>query len=107
MDASGHGGSRAHGSRTNFPAGFFGVTALLFAASATLTIVGCASMASMGELPMPGGWTLSMAWMPMCGRTWPDVATAFLGMWLAMMVATMLPSLLPLLWRYREEIGRA
>src|SRR3546814_3859130 len=80
MDASGHGGSRAHGSRTNFPAGFFGVTALLFAASATLTIVGCASMASMGELPMPGGWTLSMAWMPMCGRTWPDVATAFLGM---------------------------
>ena len=85
---------------------FFGVAALLFAASATLTIVGCASMAAMGELPMPGGWALSMAWMPMCGRTWPAIAAAFLGMWLAMMVAMMLPALLPMLWRYREAVGK-
>jgi predicted metal-binding membrane protein len=93
--------------RTNSPAPFFGVAALLFAASATLTIGGGASMASMGELPMPGGWTLSMAWMPMCGRTWPDVATAFVGMWLAMMTAMMLPAVLPTLWRCREAADRS
>ena len=42
---------------------FFGVSALLFAASAAVTIVWCASMSAMGEMPMPGGWTMSMAWM--------------------------------------------
>jgi len=42
---------------------FLGVSALLFAASATVTIVWCASMSAMGEMPMPGGWTMSMAWM--------------------------------------------
>ena len=50
---------------------FFGVSALLFAASAALTIVWCASMSAMGGMPMPGGWTMSMAWMRMPG---PDVA---------------------------------
>jgi hypothetical protein len=40
---------------------FFGVSALLFAASAAGTIVWCASMSAMGEMPMPGGWTMSMA----------------------------------------------
>src|SRR5262249_8920492 len=33
-------------------------------------------------------------------------AASFLGMWLVMMVAMMLPSLLPMLWRYREAVGR-
>jgi hypothetical protein len=42
---------------------FFGVSALLFAASAAVTIVWCPSMSAMGEMPMPGGWTMSMAWM--------------------------------------------
>jgi hypothetical protein len=42
---------------------FFGVSALLFVASAALTIVRRASMSAMGEMPMPGGWTMSMAWM--------------------------------------------
>src|SRR5437763_326757 len=41
---------------------FFGVSARLFAASAALTTLWCASMSAMGELPMPGGWTMSMAW---------------------------------------------
>jgi hypothetical protein len=45
-----------------FRQAFFGVSALLFAASAAVTIVWCASM-SAGEMPMPGGWTMSMAWM--------------------------------------------
>ena len=41
---------------------FFVVSARLFAASAALTTLWCASMSAMGELPMPGGWTMSMAW---------------------------------------------
>ena len=32
-----------------------GVSALLFAASAAVTVVWCASMLAMGEMPMPGG----------------------------------------------------
>jgi predicted metal-binding membrane protein len=85
---------------------FFGVSALLFAASAAVTIVWCASMSAMGKMPMPGGWTMSMAWMPMPGRTWPGTAASFLGMWVVMMVAMMLPSLVPMLWRYRQAVGR-
>jgi hypothetical protein len=42
------------------PRAFFGVSALLFAASAAATIVRCASMSAMGGMPMPGGWTMSM-----------------------------------------------
>ena len=84
----------------------FGVSALLFAASAAGTIVWCTSMAEMGGMMMPGGWTMSMAWMRMPGQTWLHAATSFLGMWVVMMVAMMLPSLVPMLWRYREAVGR-
>jgi predicted metal-binding membrane protein len=84
---------------------FFGVSALLFTASAAVTIVWCASMSAMGEMPMPGGWTMSMAWMRMPGQTWPGAAASFLGMWVVMMVAMMLPSLVPMLWRYRQAVG--
>ena len=85
---------------------FVGVSALLFAACAAVTIVWCASMSAMGEMPMPGGWTMSMAWMRMCGQTWPNAAASFIGMWVAMMVAMMLPSLAPMLWRFRQAVGR-
>jgi predicted metal-binding membrane protein len=84
---------------------FFGVSALLFAASVAVTIVWCSSMSAMGEMPMPGGWTMSMAWMRMPGQTWLGAAASFLCMWVVMMVAMMLPSLLPMLWRYREAVG--
>ncbi len=84
---------------------FFGVSALLFAASAAVTIVWCASMSEMGDMWMPGGWTMSMAWMRMPGQTWPGAAASFLGMWVVMMVAMMLPSLVPMLWRYRQAVG--
>jgi predicted metal-binding membrane protein len=84
---------------------FLGVCALLFAASAALTIAWCASMAGMGAMPMPGGWTMSMAWMRMPGQSWPGAAAVFLGMWIVMMVAMMLPSLVPMLWRYRETVA--
>ncbi|HET8610612.1 MAG TPA: DUF2182 domain-containing protein [Burkholderiales bacterium] len=83
---------------------FFGISGALFAGSAALTIVWCASMS--GGMPMPGGWMMSMAWMPMCGQTWPGVAASFLGMWTVMMVAMMLPSLVPTLWCYRQGVRR-
>jgi predicted metal-binding membrane protein len=85
---------------------FFSVSALLFAASVAVTIVWCASMSAMGGMPMPGGWTMSMAWMRIPGQTWPAAAATFLGMWVVMMVAMMLPCLLPTLWRYRQAVGR-
>jgi predicted metal-binding membrane protein len=85
---------------------FFGVSALLFAASGGLTIVWCASMSAMGGMPMPGGWMMSMAWMRMPGQTWPVAAASFLGMWIVMMMAMMLPSLVPMLWRYRQAVAR-
>jgi len=56
-------------------------------------------------MPMPGGWTMSMAWMRMPGQTWPGAAASFLGMWIVMMMAMMLPSLMPMLWRYRQTVG--
>jgi predicted metal-binding membrane protein len=47
---------------------------------------------------------MSMPWMRMPGQTWPGAAASFLGMWVVMMVAMMLPSLLPMLWRYRRAV---
>ena len=84
---------------------FLVVSALLFAASAALTILWCGSMSSMGEMPMPGGWKMSMAWMRMPGQTWPAAAASFVGMWIVMMIAMMLPSLVPMLRRYRQAVG--
>jgi predicted metal-binding membrane protein len=84
---------------------FFGVSALLFAASAAVTIAWSASMSAMGGMPMPGDWTMSMAWMRVPGQTWSGAAVSFLGMWVVMMVAMMLPSLVLMLWRYRQAVS--
>ncbi|HKQ14739.1 MAG TPA: DUF2182 domain-containing protein [Steroidobacteraceae bacterium] len=84
---------------------FAAVSVLLLLVSTAVTIVWCASMSAMGGMPMPGGWTMSMAWMRMPGQSWPGAAAMFVGMWVAMMVAMMLPSLAPILWRYRETAG--
>jgi predicted metal-binding membrane protein len=56
-------------------------------------------------MSMPGGWTMSMAWMRMPGQTWAGAAASFLGMWVVMMIAMMLPSLVPMLWRYRQAVA--
>ena len=64
-------------------------------------------MSAMGEMAMAGGGTMSTAWMRMPGQTWPGMAASFLGMWVVMMVTMMLPSLVPMLWRYRQAAGRA
>ena len=86
---------------------FFGVAALLFAGSAALTVGWCASMSSTGAMTMPGGWTMSMAWMRMPGETWVGAAVSFVAMWVVMMLAMMLPSLMPTLWRYRRGISKS
>jgi predicted metal-binding membrane protein len=84
---------------------FLGTMALLFVGSVTLAIIGCRSMSQMHEMPMPGGWRMSMMWIPMPGQTRPGAAATFLGMWLAMMIAMMLPSLLPMLQHYRRALA--
>jgi predicted metal-binding membrane protein len=63
-------------------------------------------MSAMGGMLMPGGWSMSMAWMRMPGQTWLSAALSFLGMWIVMMAAMMLPSLVPMLWRYRRAVAR-
>jgi predicted metal-binding membrane protein len=83
---------------------FFGISTLLFVASAALTIVWCRSMSAMGEMRMPGGWTMSMAWMRMPGQTWLGAAASFVGMWTVMMLAMMLPCLVPMLRRYGQAV---
>lgn len=86
---------------------FYGFSTLLFGASAALTVAWCGAMSGMDGMSMPGGWTLSMAWMRMPGQSWAGAAASFLGMWCVMMVAMMLPSLLPMLRRYRMAVGLA
>jgi predicted metal-binding membrane protein len=84
---------------------FFAVSALALAASAAATIVWCVSMSAMGEMSMPGGWTMSMVWMRMPGQTWLAAGASFVGMWVVMMVAMMLPCLVPMQWRYRTAVA--
>jgi predicted metal-binding membrane protein len=86
---------------------FLGAAALLFAACSAVTVLWCARMSAQGGMPMPGGWTMSMAWMRMPGQTWLGAAASFFAMWVVMMAAMMLPSLVPVLWRYRQAVGTA
>ena len=45
--------------------------------------------------------------MQMPGQTWLGAGASFLAMWVVMMAAMMLPSLVPTLWRYRQAgLGR-
>jgi predicted metal-binding membrane protein len=85
----------------------FVAAALLFLGSAALTLSWAASMSGMPGMEMPGGWTMSMAWMRMPGQSWSEAALSFLGMWLVMMIAMMLPAVAPGLWRYRQSLAAA
>jgi len=85
---------------------FFGIAVLLFVVSTAETVVCCHSMSAMGGMMMPGGWTMSMTWMRMPGQTWIEVTASFLVMWIVMMLAMMLPSFVPILWRYRRFFAR-
>src|SRR5262245_53541729 len=73
---------------------FIAASVVAFVASVSATIYFCRSMCC--EMEMPGGWTMSMMWTRMPGQTWAASATNFQLMWLAMMVAMMLPSVLPM-----------
>lgn len=83
------------------------VCVLLFLTSASATVLIGHAMAEMGEVPMAGSWSMSTAWTPLCGGSWPAAAGAFLGMWAIMMTVMMLPSFMPVLWRLRESAVRA
>jgi predicted metal-binding membrane protein len=89
--------------RTSYLA-FVGISSLLFAISVALTVTWCTSMSAMRGMPMPGGWTMSMMWMRMPGQTWCEATASFLAMWVVMMTAMMLPSHVPVLWRYRRAV---
>jgi predicted metal-binding membrane protein len=84
---------------------FLAASTLLFIAGAAGAILWCGSMG--GGMPMPGGWTMSMAWMRMPGQGWFGAATSFMTMWVVMMVAMMVPSLVPMLQGYRRTLRAA
>jgi predicted metal-binding membrane protein len=83
---------------------FIITVALIFVVSVAVTVTWCGSMSGMPGMDMPGGWTMSMAWMRMPRQTWAGAAATFIGMWAVMMVAMMLPVLLPMLARYRRAV---
>ncbi len=78
----------------------YALAAVVFGAAAIPTVYFSFSMR--GAMPMPGGWKMSIAWMPMGG--WAASALMFAAMWVAMMVAMMLPSTLPVLLLYRRAM---
>lgn len=81
--------------------------AFLFLACSTTTVMICRAMADMGEVPMAGGWAMSTAWTPLCGGSWAAAAGIFLGMWVTMMTAMMLPSITPTLRQLRASVAVA
>lgn len=93
------GGSHVH----HIPLRFIHAGAVVVFAIAVALTMSSSRMMS-GAMPMPGGWTMAMAWMRMPGQTWLGAGAMFAGMWLAMMVAMMLPSSLPMLLLYRRVI---
>ena len=88
----------AHASRLARGA-FSGILGIAFVACAAATVWSCRSMSAMGEIPMPGGWSMSTIWLPACGQTWLGAAVAFVRMWTLMMAAMMLPSSTPELYQ--------
>jgi predicted metal-binding membrane protein len=96
-----HNNNPAGDNKTALPTGFIVVSSLAFVVSLAATIYFCHSMG--GGMGMPGGWTMSMIWMPMPGCGWSASTAMFLLMWLAMMGAMMLPSAMPMLLNLRRS----
>ena len=78
---------------------------ILFLVAVAATFFFCRSMS--GDMPMSSAGTMSMIWMRMPGWSWSASAAWFLLMWLAMMVAMMLPSALPMLSRFHPARAAA
>jgi predicted metal-binding membrane protein len=91
----------ARGARDHW---FHAAGVIAFAGGTAATIASCAAMS--GGMDMPGGWTMSMAWMRMPGQGWPAAGGMFLQMWLCMMVAMMTPSLVLMLASHRRALRR-
>jgi predicted metal-binding membrane protein len=87
--------------KATLPAEFIAVCVLAFVAGVSATAYFCRPMCC--DMEMPGGWTMSMMWMRMHGQTWFAWAISFLFMWLAMMVAMMMPSALPMFLKTRRQ----
>ena len=85
---------------------FLVACALLFAiaAAATVAMTDGRSMRAMGAMPMSPGGPMSMAPSPMSAQMWAAAAASFTGGWAVMMIAMMMPSVAPLLWRYRRDV---
>jgi predicted metal-binding membrane protein len=73
---------------------------LATAAAWVVTVRNAAGMS--GAMPMPGGWSMSMAWMTMGHQSAVERAAMFIAMWTVMMVAMMLPSVMPVVMLHRR-----
>jgi predicted metal-binding membrane protein len=82
---------------------YFGAIAV-FLATLAYTLYSVRTMS--GGMPMPGGWVMSMMWMPMPGQSTPAAAIMFIAMWTSMMIVMMLPSAMPMILIYRRVITR-
>jgi predicted metal-binding membrane protein len=78
------------------------IVGAIFAACAAATVWWCTSMPA--GMPMPGGWTMSMAWMRMPGASWISAGAAFVASWALMMTAMMMPSIAPVLLGHRRPV---
>jgi predicted metal-binding membrane protein len=76
--------------------------AAAFVVAAASTVYSCATMD--GGVSMPGGWTMSMAFMRMPGQTWLGAAAVFELVWVVMMAAMMVPVLVIALLPYRRSL---
>jgi predicted metal-binding membrane protein len=79
--------------RLSAPTSLIAAAAVATIAAWAYTIYSANVMPS--AMPMPGGWSMSMAWMSMGHQSPWAHATMFLVMWAVMMVAMMLPSVMP------------
>jgi predicted metal-binding membrane protein len=69
------------------------IAAIVTVAAWVYTISTAGAMSA--SMPMPGGWSMSMAWMSMGHQSVLAHTAMFLAMWAVMMVAMMLPSVMP------------
>ncbi len=86
---------------TTLPSEFIAACGVAFIAGVSATAYFCRSMNC--EMRMPGGWTMSMMRMRMPGQTWFASVLSFVFMWLAMMVAMMMPAALPMFLKTRRR----
>lgn len=93
----------AEAHKANNSTWFIVICSLAFIISVAATAYFCITMN--GDMPMPGGWRMSMMWMRMPGEKWLSSFAGFMLMWLAMMIAMMLPSALPMFLKTKRGLS--